>query len=752
MRILALLLPLLLHLPASAGTLVTLERDGQVVEGGEICRFPAGQRQNAIRRWLTSQKTSCVAAGAAVEFPAGAWNVFARTGSAVSTEPALIDGAAAPSALTLQLAPAATITTNLAEEQTAVVYAPRRGTAVPIDRNTQRVPADEPLWLIVMEKQQPVSIFAVPPLEAGSERHVDARGAGVGFAIVAWLRFSEERDRAALEKAPDALAPHVRVTQGGPALDSDPLPPLGVLEGSLVLLRGVKAGEAEVDLGGRGWLPSRRRVNVTRAITLLNEPLLLRPSATLVVHWTITDSMRKLHATIGSCDDPDGKPPKLEIRISSCSPPRRREPPQCQVMRQETVAADADFGELTFEDVPPGMYRAEMLYGNLPPVSRMGQAAAFQHATLRLREQFWDLYGSLTRGGEPLGRDATIVFPSGAGFARAEDSEYQAALEDVFDTDAKIEIATCDGSLKTTLLAEGRMRPRARYDIDIPDNALIVDVTDTFTRMPLPGATVKLVVFTKLVPRRPALERTMTTEAGQGGGARATFVALPEREVHVTVSHAGYQKESVEPFTMPLNERKRLDVQLVPLRGSEGRIASARPFDDGSVVWFSAAGEETESADLWPDGTFFYVNSHTPDETMAIVSRSHPLWALRAVSASRGRTLEIPFPDVPGRTFEITHASGDRQITRMIGIAVGRMRIPQGALRAHQSLRDLPYVLRGPGPLVIRDIAETGPIDVTLGPRLEEVPHRIADPFGLPQYADAPRKRLEGGAEGVEFE
>ncbi|HYI12122.1 MAG TPA: carboxypeptidase-like regulatory domain-containing protein [Thermoanaerobaculia bacterium] len=752
MRII-LLLTLVLHVSAAmaAETVVTLERDGQTVGGGQVCRFPAGHRRNPIRRWLASQEVTCVAAGSPMAFPPGLWNVFARTADGVSTEPLLVDGAAPPSSLVFNPGPSALLSANLAEGRSAVVYVPRRLTALPLAGNTQRVPADEPLWLVVVEKKQPVSIFSIPPMEAGSERNIDARGTGVGPAIVAWLQFSDEH-RAAIAATAEVPLPQVRVTQGGPALDSDPLPRPDLLDGALVLLRGVKAGEAEVDVGGRGWLPAKRRVNVTHAITPLNDPLLLRPSATLVVHWNLPGSMRELNATIGSCKDDE--PPQLEIVISTCTAAPRRgprpDPPKCEVLRKESVAPGTQHGDVTFEGLPPGMYRAEMVFGHLPPVSRSVRAAALQQADVWVQARFWDLYGSLTFGGEPLGKEAEIIFPSGAGFASEETSEYHAAVEELFETDAKIEVATCDGGLKAIVLAEGHLRPRSRYDVDIPDNALTIDVTDTFTRMPLPGAVVNLEIFSKLMPRQRVLERRLTTEADQGGAALATFVAVPEREVVVTVSHAGYQKQTLEAFTMHVRGERRMDVQLVPLRGSQGRIVSPRPFDGGSIHWFSAAGEETERAELWPDGTFVYANSHAPDETMAIVSRSHPLWALRAVSAARGQTLEIPFPEVPSRTFDVAFASGDRQITRVIGLVVRGLRIPQGALRAHQSLRDLPSVLRGTGPLPIRDLAETGPIDVLLGPRLEEVPHRVPDPFALPAYADVPRKRLEG--ESIEFD
>lgn len=745
--LLSLILFLHVAAAAAASTVVTLERDGTAVTGGEVCRFAAGNVRTPIGRWLSSQQTTCVAAGSTLDLPPGTWNVFGRTDGAISTDPVLAGSASAPARLSLHLVPAATLLPTLPAGRTGVVYAPRRGIAYPVSGSRMAVPAAETLWLIAMEKNQPAAVFVILPIEAGTERTVDARGGGVGAAILAWLQFAEE-DRAALATARGVSLPHVRMTQGGIAKDSDPLPPLEALDGALVLLRGAAAGDAEIDVGGRGWLSSRRRVKIERTVTVVSEPLAVRPAATLIVQWSTADDLVALNEKIGSCSVDKKRVPQFEISVASCPAQQRPnepvDPATCRPVRQESFPANVDFGDLTVEDIPPGTYRAEMRFGNLPPVQRVVRVTAFQQAVARLQAHYFEIYGSLTRGGKALGEDASLTFPSGTGFAARESGEYHAALESSLEVDAAIRIASCESNLRATVLTDAPVRPRARNDIDIPDNELVVEVIDTFTRMPLPGASVRVTVFSLRMPHRPVLEHKLTT-ADVRGVARAVLTSVPEREIVINVSLSGYQKQVVAPFTMPRNERKTIEVQLVPLRGSPARIVSQREFDSGSVLWFSAAGEETERAELGPDGAFFYANAHGPDETMAVVSKSHPLWVVRAPSAARGQTLEIPFPDAaPPRTFEVTLAAADRQSVRHIGLAVRGLRVPLGALRAHQGLRNLPYVLRGPGPLLIRDVAETGPIEVVLGPSPEEVSRRVADPFALPQYKDAPRKRVEG--------
>src|SRR6266446_172021 len=143
-------LALLVLSPAAvaADTHVTLTG---ATEGAEVCRFQARDREKPIERWLSAQAVTCVASDAAMTFPPGLWNVFARSKGAASIDPILVDGAHAPSDLALSLAPAATLVLQLPAEATGVLYAPKHAIAFPAtDRAT--VPAGDELWLIVIVK------------------------------------------------------------------------------------------------------------------------------------------------------------------------------------------------------------------------------------------------------------------------------------------------------------------------------------------------------------------------------------------------------------------------------------------------------------------------------------------------------------------------------------------------------------------------------------------------------------------------
>lgn len=721
---------LLLALPATAA---------------EICRFRALGAENPFQRWLASQEVTCVSDTTPLQFPPGMWNVFARGEGLISASPLLVDGAAPPTT-TPSLGPAATVVPLLPPGLGGVLYAPRRGSAFPVDGARVTVPADEPLWLFVLEKSVPVAVLSVAPIPPGTEQQVDARSGGPA-AVIGWLQMPEA-DRAALHTASGVSSPAVHAGSH----DADLLPPPELLHGAFFRVRDVAPGNAEVRVEGRGWVPDRRVVKVEPGITVAAAPLTVRAAGTLIVHWNADRELPELDRSIGACEEPNDAP-QLVITIAKCPPPPRRgqrpDATDCSTIREEKVRDF--FGSLTFDNVVPGTYRAEIRFGKLPPVSGSANVAALGVANLRLFADYFTVYGSVTRGGKPLGEKVSIKFHDGIGFAEAETEEYRAAfLPPPIEPEAQITVAACDGSPQAVVITDQPMRPRARFDIDIPANELNVHVSDTFTREPLPGAVVKLESMAVLRPPRVVF----STKGAADEEGNVVWTGLPVRETHLTITHAGYEKRVIEPFSMEKRGMKTVDVQLLPLRGTRGKIVSDRAFDSGMVLWFSPAGAETERAELSADGTFVYASSHTAEETMALVSASHPLWVLHAPATGRRESITLRFPSAPAVAFEVRlAASVPLGETRYIGLVIGGVRVPQPALTEHQNLRRDPTLLRGTGPLNFRELLATGAIDVLYGPVPEEVASRARamDFFALPKFAEAPRQRLLPGASSVVF-
>jgi hypothetical protein len=759
MRCASLVVLVLSAATVAADTRVTLTGTSQ---GAEVCRFQARDREKPVERWLSAQAVTCVESDAELTFPPGLWNVFARARGAVSVDPILVDGATAPANLAISLVPAATLVLQIPAEATGMLYAPRYVIGFPAAERTT-VPAGEELWLIVISKSIPAAVVPIVALEVGMERVVDARSLSNASAVLGWMHVSEA-DRAAIKNARGVQPPRIGITAAGKENVAVSLPDPGALNGAFVLFRGVSAGEADLRLDGRGWLPFRRSVGIApQSVTLLREPIAARASTTVMVNWSTFGDLPALDRTLGSCEPPK-EAPRLELTISSCPEPKPGkavDPVSCTTIRKETLRNELTFGSVSVDEVPPGMYRAELRFGRLPPVEVMSDVPPLQQRPLPvLQAMYFEAYGSLTRGGAPLGEDAQMDFPDGGvGFAPRETGEYRAVLKKPFGPDAKIEIVTCGGK-RTFVITDRGMGAwkRARFDIDIPDNSLTVTVVDTFTRTPLSAAALKYVVMSKRVPRHPLVTRDVSqSEAGDEPGKRVAgqfvITGVPERELRLTVSCAGYKKKEIDPFSMTKSEKKEIVVNLVPLGGSEAKVLSARPFANGTIFWFSSAGVEMERADLAPDGTFHFEETHYRDETMTIVSLSHPLWILRAPPVERATPLQVRFPDAaPQRDAEVVIYNMRAQMVTMIGVAIGGLRVPQPVLAQHLALRGVAPLVKGGGPLLISGLAESGPIDILRGPSGLQRQLQFMETVMLRGFAPVATQRLQQGSAAVIFD
>jgi hypothetical protein len=641
-----------------------------------------------------------------------------------------------------------------------VLYAPKHVIAFPAAERTT-VPAGEELWLIVIAKSVPIAIVPIAALEPGIERVVDARSIGNAPAVLGWIHVSDV-DRAAIKNARGVQLPRIGITAAGKEVVAASLPGLDAMNGALVLFRGVSAGEADLRLDGRGWLPSRRSVRVApQSVTLLHEPIAARASTAIMVNWSTSNDLLSLDRALGSCELPK-EPPRLELTISSCPEPKpgkSLDPASCTVIRKETLRTELTFGSVRVDEVPPGMYRAELRFGRLPPVDVMSEVPPLQQRPFPLQAQYFEAYGSLTRGGAPLGDDARIEFPHGGiGFAPRDKGEYRGVVTEGFAPDAKIDIVTCSGKRAFVITDRGmEVWRRTRFDVDIPDNTLTVTVVDTFTSMPLPAAGLKYVVMSQRMPRHPLINRDVSqSDAGDESDKRVAgqFVikGVPERELRLTVSCPGYKKKEIDPFSMTKGEKKVIDVDLVPLGGSEAKILSARPFANGTIFWFSSAGVETERTDLAPDGTFHFERTHYRDETMTVVSLSHPLWIRRAPAVQRATPLQVRFPDAaPQRDAEVAIYNLPARMVTLIGVAIGGMRVPQPALVQHLALRGVVPLVRGDSPLLIPALAESGPIDILRGPSSLPRQPQLMENVSR-NFAPVAMQRLQPGSPAVAFD
>ncbi|HJW92930.1 MAG TPA: carboxypeptidase-like regulatory domain-containing protein [Thermoanaerobaculia bacterium] len=401
---------------------------------------------------------------------------------------------------------------------------------------------------------------------------------------------------------------------------------------------------------------------------LTTDPLDVLPAATLMLDWSTSQNLPELEHSIGGCDGETNGHDRIEVSLASCC--------------RETYDSDQRSGTLLARDIAPGTYKAALRFGRLPGVEMQFAAKPLQQTPAHLSAYYRRLSGDLTMGGKPLGKDATIQVRGGIGFAAKEGTEYHALLLDRVAEDEVIDVATCDGSVKVTVLADHAVMGNGRLDIDIPQNELSVRVIDTFTQDPVREATVRYAVLSRLY--RPVIRGAMTTSAA----GTIAMTNVPDREIRFTVTAPHYELREAGPVRV--SDAKALEVQLVPRRAGHGRIVSEQRFEGASVAWFDASGKEVEHADAGYDGTFAYGKPHRSDEVMIVVSRSHPLWIAHSPELDPKATPELAFPNAPAVS-----------VPESSGVAVGGLTVPVAILQQQKRLRRELIVL------------ETGKIEVT---------------------------------------
>lgn len=712
----------------AAATVVTMN-----APGAEVCRFRAA-KGDPFQRWFSSQETTCVPAGTNTDFGPGLWNVFARSQTQVSADPVLVDGASAPATIALDAFDAATLSFQLAAGQTAVVYAPKRQIAYPASQK-MLVPAGLELWIVTLSKSVPIGLTRLPPLVAGSSMIVAPPTIDDAHSdVLAWIELPEP-DRTAVKKARGANLPHIRIGSGATEIEASILPPVENLDGAIVLIPHVSKGSASLQFGGRGWLPARRKIDAgPQPVTLVRDPIVARASASLVVDWSTLGDLPALDRSLGSCDRM--QPTGFALTISACTASGKGEP-VCTAVHTEPLQFPPTYGEVMIDEVPPGLYRAELRYGKLPPVSTTAQVAPLQQRPIYVRAEYLEAYGSLTRGGEPLNEDMRLEFPGGGvGFA-PRGSDYHAVLTGLPGIDSKINVVTCKGE-RTLVLGEEMMRRNARWNIDIPANSLTISVVDTFTRRGLPAASIRYTVMSLRKPPVPVLTEMLVHDDKSGMPDRFFLRSVPPlRDINLQVKNSGYKTQDVAPFSLSKSEKKEIEVQVVPLDGTQGRVISSRPFEKAMLFWFSPQYGPTDRADVAPDGTFFYdERSHMRNEILVLVSASHPLWIARAPEIRHRQQLEIAFPDaLPAREADVFVETNNTSVATVVGITVGGLHVPQAVFAQYLALRDTPLTVVNAGPWHLPPVAETGPIEVLRGPTVFT---RVVTMPGRPAMFSAP--------------
>jgi hypothetical protein len=199
------------------------------------------------------------------------------------------------------------------------------------------------------------------------------------------------------------------------------------------------------------------------------------------------------------------------------------------------------------------------------------------------------------------------------------------------------------------------------------------------------------------------------------------FAAVhPGHPLQVCARREGYRPACSERFTLDADEQHSVTLTLAKEGVLRGRVEPAGHFDHAMLFWVAPTGHITEEISIATSGTFSYTRPHAPVEYAVIASTTRPLYVITEWSVVDDEIV-LRVPQVATRTFRV-HAPADDYPTHFVGLTVSGRKVPLNALVFHLTNRRTWHLVHRAAPLVIADVAASGPITVLLGPSPQQLP------------------------------
>lgn len=731
-------------------------KDGQRVEGSEVCFFPADRNDGFFAKFFSTNDVRCMSADAVLDLPPGLFNIFVRSGSTlVSSHPAFADnenpGPPGYDVLDIPLMPAATLDVarakrGLREGEWLAVYLSNEGQAespasvrpVPDDETTVLVPADMPLVPLVVREGVIVRAgvpLSLRPRETRVLEPIDKWGSGRD--VVALLR-AEPVMSPDLPEQP----PRVRLQRDG----SDPLEPVlaprgaGLFERSLAIFKDVPGGTYELRLSGDGWRTDAVPVTTSTRLTVADRPLVARIAASVEVRVSLGELARARLATrcpgqhdSASTDDPPRVPAPL-VRLLRCTDTPGEDKERCKVVKVERFSGDQSELVVRWSDLEPGRYAAELWYLHLRArtpewVGRPGRNEP-QHLSLRAET----VTGRVTHGGTSV--QALVSFDHSVAPALSDATGNYAAFVTGGPRRSVVSVTMCDGGEYRYLPPEPVDKS---LDIDVPRNEVVVRVVDEHGQ-PVPGARVE---GGPLFPEGDAEYAFLSFPATDATGETRLANLSADGELRLCAYHPpDHERGCAIDFRVGRRETRTITIEVRSRANVKGHLRSTVPFVATVISLVSANGVVVSSSSVSSDGAFD-LRRAGPGEYFVIVSRSHPL----ALFEPPVNPEQAPHFDMPlmGRTFSAVVPASSRK--RRLALEGAGHLIPPSVLWQHLAVRGLDEIGE-PGEVVeFRDIALPDVIVVYSVPHITDYPPEWAglDPLEHPHLRIAlPRKEVTG--------
>lgn len=699
--------------------------DGSIVKPAEVCVQSAGK--TAIGRWFGEGPVECYPAETVMAFPSGRWSFFVvAEGAYVSTHPWLLPVEDHPvntdrgyKEITVDVVRAASVRfTTVPTGHRAVVYFPgTRETlafALPMRPNAEAmtIPAGFRFMPALVSPEGRVRFGDVhPPAVAGSRVTIEDFARSPTRDIVAALRRVPLPDGFELRTTRDLPAPRIELVTRD-RTDSAQLPDGPVTDGELIVVKNAGAASGMLRLSGNTWETSE--VAVTPGETIVEVPQVrLAPAAELRVSASepAREWLRGLTRR-GCASSKPGASNVVELRCidDSCEP------------RTIELDALAESATVTFAGVPVGTYELRVRAASVRDAWRQTVSASPGVSELTIDPPLSFMSGNVTRGGNPV--VAHLVAADGSA-RTGVDGAYTMWLSKKAD---RVVVHDCANDVRFVHLLDA---PTARLDIELPVPA-VVRVIDRKSAAPIEHAVVRVRVRD---PDDPADDRVLEVAGETRADGGLTLPNTPLTRFSVCARADRYtpgcaESDSGNPVTIALD----------PVETFPGVIENVSSVQGGILFFVDRDGSVFEAAAVDSEGRFRHRIRHTPDRYGVFVSANGPLVVLPVPAVE---PLRLHVPSIPPRPIVVRTPGAVHEI----GLAIGGVIVPQGAMSRHMSLRGrAPWT--SDGEMVIPMVLETAPITVYRGYALNTRPPHVPperDPFAAPElratFASAPAGR-----------
>jgi hypothetical protein len=726
--------------------------NGQRLPKSEICFFAASEGHDPHSYYFASAEVTCLPAADVIDLPPGQWHFFGRQADGwVSADDRSMnyDGPPLPEqlykAIDVELQRAGTVDfgpliDTLGAGEHFAVYVPNtdvlnRPAAVlplPPDVSVVDVPADKPVLPVRVRDGRLVEIGRTLTVSDGETRRVERLGPSPGRTdVVAWIALDQSRlgDYAA------PLASPVLTLTDAAGIVQEPL--YAMRDGravhlSLVIFKDVVPGDAHISLGGDVWKKAALEVKVPREerFRFVDEPLAASPAAGVTIAWSVPANGNSASTVRKSCDDAttDPKPIAPIIRLLRCAnlqpgmPASSADYRTCQAVDGFKAPAAKRQGVARFAGIDPGVYVAEVHFGELPPARETIEASIGEVSEQTLRIEALRVFGRVSHEGKAV--KAEIRFATGRAFSDGT-GQYEAFVSTTPGREA-VTVLPCADLGKYVLIPDVPIEVNTAYDIDIPSNRLRIRVIGAGGR-PIESAAVGLV----LVESMQGFEFSGGEYRTDADGIVTLEALSPGADLRACTVAPAYLWACSEPLRLGNDEQRDLTLTLRESASTRGKIVGPR-LVGGWVTYVSRDGMITETAPVADDGSFELKRRHLSGEHVVITSGNEPLIAMQSAPTTPDELLELVVPVGRRRTFRVS--TSEPTPASFFTISIGGLRVPLDSLSAHLARRGLSPTVQNRGPAIVADILQTGPIEVTLSVEPIRDGVQPGDTFVLPQY------------------